>query len=286
MQESIPIPACFIGDKTSDDPSGLKSGQSAVMSVYQAMIAGMSRYVTIIWCKNLMAHSLWILIDTGGNEQQYTCKVDLKPWHFWSKKGFKNFEVAGNKLEVFWDLRTAKFSGGPEPHGEFYVAITCDDEVVLLLGELKKEAYRKTGSRPSLVDALLLSKKENVYGKRCFVTKAKFEDRGKEHDIVIESSISVAKDPEIWISIDGIVLVHVKALSWKFRGNDTVLVDRLPVQILWDVHDWIFSPGSGHALFVFQPGSPPENTGSETSFSSSSGSIHGYCLILYAWKME
>ncbi|CAN6479677.1 unnamed protein product [Victoria cruziana] len=275
------------GKKSVDDlPAAVKSSQFSVMSVYQAAIAGACRYITVTWCKNIMAHTLCFLVEGYGDGNQYTCKIDLKPWHFWNRKGFKQFDVGGNQIDVFWDLRAAKFCGGPEPQGEFYVAVVCEDEVVLLLGELKKEAYRKTKSRPSLFDAVLLSKKENVFGKKCFVTRAKFDGTGKDHDIVVESTISTSKeDPEMWISIDGNVVVHVKALFWKFRGNDTVSVENKSLQVFWDVHDWLFGTGSGHALFVFKPGLP-ENPQCDDENSSSTCSVTGFSLILYAWKLE
>ncbi|XP_031492692.1 uncharacterized protein LOC116259162 [Nymphaea colorata] len=286
-EESAPVTESSSVKKSVDDPSGgLKSSQFSIMSVYQAAIAGACRYITVTWSKNIMAHTLCFLVDGYGDGNQYTCKIDLKPWHFWNRKGFKQFDVAGDQIDVFWDLRTAKFSGGPEPQGEFYVAVVCQDEVVLLLGELKKEAYRKTRSRPSLFDAVLLSKKENVFGKKCFVTRAKFDGTGKEHDIVVENSISTSKeDPEMWISIDGNVVVHVKGLFWKFRGNDTVSVDNMSLQVFWDVHDWLFGGGSGHALFIFKPGLPEISQSDEES-SFSGCSVTGFSLILYAWKLE
>ena len=50
---------------------------------------------------------------------------------------------------MVWDLKAAKFNGETEPRSDCYVAVVCEEEVVLLLGDLKKDAYRKTGSRPA-----------------------------------------------------------------------------------------------------------------------------------------
>ncbi|CAN6707905.1 unnamed protein product [Malus baccata var. baccata] len=248
--------------------------------------------VTIIWCKNLMNHSLSIRIDSLDGGFHYTCKIDLKPWNFWSKKGYKSFEVEGNQGEVCWDLRSAKFGGGPEPCSDFYVALVCDEEIVLLLGDMKKKAYKRTKSRPALVEALLYHKKR----------KLKFDENIKEHDIVVASSTSGSIDPEMWISMDGFVLIHVKNLQWKFRGNQTVMVNMQPVQVFWDVHDWLFSsPGTGHGLFIFKPG-PPEsesdhdrdgNGGIDSDHSSpyystqtSNSTSSDFCLFLHAYKIE
>ncbi|KAK3031881.1 hypothetical protein RJ639_035651 [Escallonia herrerae] len=213
-----------------------------------------------------MNHSLTISVDSIDSDFHHTCKIDIKPWHFWAKKGYKTFEVDGTHVEAYWDLRSAKFSGSPEPCTDFYVALVCDEEVVLLLGDYKKKAYKRTKSRPALVDAVLFYKKEHVFGKKCFTTRAKFDHRKKEHDIVVESSTSGPRDPEMWISIDGIVLIHIRNLQWKFRGNQTVVVDKQPVQVFWDVHAWLFcSPGSSHGLFIFKPGVQETDSDKEDS---------------------
>ncbi|KAJ7964661.1 DUF868 family protein [Quillaja saponaria] len=294
--------------RTTEEPPPNKTTQSTVICVYQANIAGYWRNVTVSWCRNLMHHSLHVSIESVGGEANYTCKIDVKPWNFWSKKGYKTIEVDGNQMEVYWDLRSAKFSGSPEPSSDYYVALVSDEEVVLLLGDYKKKAYKRTKSRPAFIDAVQYYKKENVFAKKSFSTRAKFDDR-RESDIVVESSTSGPKDPEMWISIDGIVLIHVKNLQWKFRGNQTVRVNKLPVQVLWDVHDWLFSSsgtGTGHGLFIFKPGpseAESEKEGSDLGDhesddsgyystmsndyqSTKSYTSNEFCLFLYAWKLE
>ncbi|CAI9114250.1 OLC1v1014926C1 [Oldenlandia corymbosa var. corymbosa] len=295
---------------TTDDPVTSKNPQSTVTCIYQTHIGGSWRNVTVLWSKNLMNHSLNITVDSVDSEFPQSCKIDLKPWHFWAKKGYKTFEVDGNQLDAYWDLRSAKFSGSsPEPCSDFYVALISEEEVVLLLGDYKKKAYKRTKSRPALVDAVLFFKKEHVFGKKSFSTRAKFDHRKKEHDIVVESSTSGPRDPEMWISIDGIVLIHIRNLQWKFRGNQTVLVNKQPVQVFWDVHSWLFcSPGSGHGLFIFKPGQAEQGGGGDSSdkdsnctgdSNSSAASADSryystqshskgspFCLFLYAWKIE
>ncbi|XP_010532946.1 PREDICTED: uncharacterized protein LOC104808831 [Tarenaya hassleriana] len=290
-------------EKLTEDPVTYKTAQSTVTCIYQTHIAGFWRNVTILWSKNLMNHSLTVMVTSVEGDMDYCCKVDLKPWHFWNKKGYKSFEVEGNPVEVYWDFRSAKFAGCPEPSSDFYVALVSDEEVVLLLGDCKKKAFKRTKSRPALVDAALFYKKENVFGKKSFSTRAKFHDRKKEHEIVVESSASGPKEPEMWISIDGIVLVQVKNLQWKFRGNQTVLVDKQPIQVFWDVFDWLFSsPGTGHGLFIFKPGAVEESdhegsghgTGNDSDASNGSRYYSAkssvwppeFCLFLYAWKLE
>ncbi|GER45018.1 hypothetical protein STAS_21944 [Striga asiatica] len=289
----------------SNDPITNKTAQTTVTCVYQAHISGFWRNVTILWAKNLMNYSLSISIDSTEQENLvYTSKIDLKPWHFWAKKGYKTLDVDGCQLDAYWDLRSAKFASGPEPSSDYYVALVSEEEVVLLLGDLKKKAYKRTKARPTLVEPMIFYKKENVFGKKSFSTRARFDQRRKEHEIVVESSITGPREPEMWISIDGIVLVHVKNLQWKFRGNQTVLVNKVPVQVYWDVHAWLFCPaGANHGLFIFKSGegeggeSDDENSSrgddSECSGNSKYYSTQSYskcctdfCLFLYAWKIE
>ncbi|XP_052178388.1 uncharacterized protein LOC127792086 [Diospyros lotus] len=293
-----------LGQKVADEPVTPKNAQSSVTCIYVTHIGGYWHNVTVLWSKNLMNYSFTISVDSMGSDYNYSCKVDLKPWHFWSKKGYKSFDVDGNEVKVYWDLQAAKFSGGPEPSSDFYVALVSEEEVVLLLGDYKKKAYKRTKSRPALVEAKLFYKKEHVFNKKSFSTRAKFDQTVKEHEIVVESATSGPRDPEMWISIDGIVVIHIRNLQWKFRGNQTVLVNKLPIQVYWDVHAWLFcTPGSGHGLFIFKPGAPePDGDKEENSQSDSesdnSSSNSGYysvvshskdshfCLFLYAWKLE
>lgn len=299
--QSVSNQGSYIAEKTTEEPLPSKVAQSTVTCFYQTNVAGYWRNVSVLWCKNLMNHSLHITVDSVGGESHYSCKIDVKPWHFWSKKGYKTFEVDGHPVEVYWDLRSAKFSGSPEPSSDYYVALVSDEEVVLLLGDYKKKAYKRTKSRPALVEAMLLVKKENVFAKKSFSTKARFDEKRKESEIVVDSSTGGPNDPEMWISIDGIVLIHVKNLQWKFRGNQTVMVNKQPVQVFWDVHDWLFSgPGAGPGLFIFKPGPPEaesEKEGSAAEGCDSDDSSVGYystlniatfefCLVLCAYKLE
>ncbi|XVF81398.1 hypothetical protein PTKIN_Ptkin15bG0152000 [Pterospermum kingtungense] len=279
-----------------------KNAQTTVTLVYQTNIVGYWRNVMIVWCKNVMNYSLNIMVNGTEGDFHYSCKIELKPWHFWSRKGYKSFDVEGNQVDVYWDLRSAKFTGGAEPVADYYVALVADEEVVLLLGDYRKKAYKRTKSRPALVEPLLYYKKENVFAKKSFATRAKFDERRKEHEILVESSTTGLKDPEMWISMDGVVLVHVRNLQWKFRGNQTVLVDRQPVQVMWDVYDWLFSsPGTGHGLFIFKPiageadsdiegsghgGDSDTSTGSRYYSTKSPTTTSEFTLFLYAWKIE
>ncbi|XP_071704628.1 uncharacterized protein [Rutidosis leptorrhynchoides] len=280
-----------------DDPTSTKIAQCTVACMYQAHIGGHWRTVTALWTKNIMNHSLNIFVDSVESNHRQNCKIDLKPWHFWGKKSYKTFEVDGFQIDVYWDLRSAKFSGSPEPCSEFYVALICDDEVVLLIGDLKKKVYKRSKTRPG-ADALLFSKKEHVFGKKSFTTRAKFDKNRDDYEIVVESSTVGPKDPEMWISIDGIVLIHIRNLQWKFRGNEIVMVNKQPIQVYWDVHAWLFmNPGSSHGVFIFKPDQPiaqsdkdDRQEGTEEKDNGGGNKYHSksvQCsLFLYAWKIE
>ncbi|GAA0156979.1 hypothetical protein LIER_38384 [Lithospermum erythrorhizon] len=291
---------------TKDHVTSNKMAQSSVTCVYQTHIGGYWRNITVHWTKNLMNHCVALCVDsTVDIFQPSTCKIELKPWHFWSKKGYKTFEVDGNQLEAYWDLRSSKFSSGsPEPISDFYIALVSEEEVVLLLGDYKDKVFKKTKARPAIVDSVLFYKKEHVFSKKSFSTRAKFDHRKKEHDIIVESSTTGPRDPEMWISIDGIVLIHIQNLHWKFRGNQTVLVNKQSVQVFWDVYAWLFcTPGPSHGLFIFQPlrtmdldsdGEESSSKGGDSLcsdetwyFSTQSHSkASPFCLFLYAWKIE
>ncbi|XP_022853990.1 uncharacterized protein LOC111375404 [Olea europaea var. sylvestris] len=292
-----------LAQKLTNDPVTQKTASNTVTCFYQTHIGGYWRYVTVLWSKDLSTHFLSISVATMESDYHQTCKIDLKPWQFWAKKGCKTFQVDGNQLDVYWDFRSAKYSGSPEPCSDFYVALVSDEEMALLLGDYTEKAYKRTKSEAALVDAMLVYKEEHVFGKKSFSTRAKFDHRKKEHDIVVESSTSGPREPEMWISIDGIVLIHIRNLQWKFRGNQTILVNKQPVQVFWDVYAWLFCvPGSNHALFIFKPGAPEVESDKDESFSHGDGSdcsgdskyystisysqASRFCLFLYAWKIE
>eukprot|EP01018_Ginkgo_biloba_P007177 Gb_16460 [translate_table: standard] len=247
------FPSCFgeYGAQVTDKSSSGRMTQNLITCLYQTKLAGICRFVTITWCKNLMGQGLSVHVNDPGCH--YMCKVDMKPWFFWKKQGSKSFDVKGKKMEVFWDLTNAKYVCGPEPQECFYVALMCNQEIVLLLGDMKEEAYKKTHARHPFHEPTLLSRREHVFGKRYYTTKAQFGESGRTHDIVIECHTGgTTKEPRLYVRVDKQVVLQVKHLIWKFRGNQTIQVDGIPIQVFWDVHNWLFNPSIGHAVFMFQ----------------------------------
>lgn len=154
-----------------------------------------------------------------------------------------------SKIQVFWDLSRAKFGSGPEPQSGFYVAVVVDGEMSLLVGDCVKEAYGKTkAQKPERSQALLL-RREHVLGNKVYATRAKFG--GKTREISIECSLS--NDARLYFSVDNVRVLQIKRLKWKFRGNERIEIDGVPVQISWDVYNWLFEDlNNGHAVFMFR----------------------------------
>jgi Plant protein of unknown function (DUF868) len=294
VEEQILSAAPHISSTSSDIPtdelgnSNKPVPQCSVVSFYETKIAGVPRQVTISWNKSLITHSFSISIE-GRENGPLLCRVELKPWPFRGRKGSKEEDVDGDRVKIFWDMRSAKFSESPEPISGYYVALISQEEVILLVGDSKKNAYKKSKSRPSLEDPILLCKRESALSRRNFTTRARFNNwKREEHDIVIENSIPGSKDPEMRISIDGKVLINVKNLHWKFRGSEMVLVEQSPVQVFWDVHDWVFNGPWSQAFFVFKPGKAelPKEYDDDGEILCNCDNLSGFCFYLNAWRTE
>lgn len=274
--------------KQPDNQAGDAEAQTSVTFIYQAVVADIFRNVTFLWFKNSSSHYFSIFVEKPSDEKDpYTLKIDLKTSQFWGKKGLKSLDMESRRVEVYWDMRRAKFATSPEPSSGYYVAIVSGGEVAMLLGDLEEEAYKRTKKGPSAIQPTLRCKKEHVQGKRLFCTRTTLARGDKEHDIMIESSsFSGYDDPEMWISIDETIAIRIMNLHWRFRGNETVSVENGSIDIFWDVHDWLYSnPGDGpaHGMFIFKPG-VVDSENDDSSFENQSNSE--FCYYLYAWKSE
>lgn len=261
-----------------------KTAENLVASTYKTKFGSKSHVITVTWCKNVMGQDLCVAVGETLASRA-VCKVEMKPWNFWRKQGsWKSSEIIdGSRVEVFWNLGSAKFVAGPEPERGYYVAVVCNEEMVLLLGDMEDEAYRKTKSKKPSDNAVLVSREEHVLGKECFATMARFGDGERSHEVSIECQTKRAGDPALVISVDRELAVEVKHLLWKFRGNGTIYVEGVPFQILWDVHDWLFNPGLGHhALFIFKPMMQPLESHTSEDMGDC-GIPSDFCLLINAW---
>ncbi|KAI5315957.1 PREDICTED: Protein of unknown function DUF868 [Prunus dulcis] len=299
------FPSCFgengvqVADSSSSSSSRItKIAQNLVSCVYQCKLQGRLCFITVTWTKNLMGQGLSIEIDDAAN--QCICKVDIKPWLFSKRKGCRNLEVDTSKIDIYWDLTNAKFGSGPEPLEKFYLAVMFNQEMVLLLGDLKREAFNKDPVG-SISRATFIAKREHIFGKKFYGAKAQFCDKGKSHDVTIECETVGLHEPYLVICIDSKMVMQVKRLNWKFRGNHTILVDGLRIEVFWDVHNWLFGNAMGNAVFMFQTclsddnkfwTSPPVLDPSVLAWSSSQPLRDnqlqglGFSLVLHAWKNE
>lgn len=247
------FPSCFGENGVQVANSSNKNAQNMVACVYQTSVNGLSFTVTVTWNKCLMGQGF--IIDIDDCRDQSICKVDIKPWLFSKNKGSKSLDAATSgksKVEIFWDLSSAKFVFGPEPSEGFYIAVMLNHEMILLLGDLSKEAHQKTKWSPPPSNVIFVSRREYLFGKRVYYTRAQFLENGQFHDITIECETARQKDPYFEIKIDNKRVMQVKHLRWKFRGNQTILVDGHPVEVCWDVYNWLFNTLLGNAVFMFQ----------------------------------
>jgi len=165
-----------------------------------------------------------------------------------------------------WDLSNAKYESGPEPVQGFHVVIIIDSEIGLVLGDTAEETVvskrrdfrsNNININKALAKVSLLSRREHCSGNTLYTTKAQFSDTGTWHDVMIRCGVEkenegLFKSPVLCVCIDKKTVIRVKRLQWNFRGNQTIFVDGLLVDLLWDVHDWFFNPSSGYAVFMFR----------------------------------
>ncbi|XVE96494.1 hypothetical protein REPUB_Repub02eG0227100 [Reevesia pubescens] len=87
-----------------------------------------------------------------------------------------------------------------------------------------------------------------------YSTKAQFCDNGLAHDILIKCSGEEEgwKNPVLSVCVDQKMMFKVKRLRWNFRGNQIIFLDGLLVDMMWDLHDWLFNQTSGSAIFMFR----------------------------------
>ncbi|XP_054808047.1 uncharacterized protein LOC129310224 [Prosopis cineraria] len=281
--------------------STTRASQNVATCVYQSESQGCSCLITVSWTKNLMGEDLSVEMDDSGNQR--LCKMEIQPWSFSTRKGSQTLLVGTTKVDLFWDLTSAKLAYGPEPLEGFYLAVVFNQELVLLLGNLKTEACKKIEADPSQCATVLIARREHIYGKKCYSAKSQFRDKGQIHDITIEFCFdTIVRGPCLVIEVDKKIATQVKRLDLKFRGNKTIWVDGFPVEVIWDVHGWLFGNDTGNAVFMFQTHfslqkmwacQSDENSPAVTKAythqlqeQTQIMQVRDFSLILFAWKKE
>lgn len=235
-------------------PNLIPSIQNSVTCLYRASLSSPKKHIliTLTWCKNTLSQGLNI---SFGDDPSAAFKLNTNSRLFRRLKGTKLIEFQSINIEVFWDLSTARYESGPEPVDGYYVFITFDSEAGLILGDMGHEASaKKLKSGARMAKFSLISRQEHFSGNTLYSTRARFSDSGSAHDILIHCSgeREGLKYPAMAVSIDKKTVIRVKRLQWNFRGNQTIFLDGLLIDLMWDVHDWFYNPGPGRAVFMFR----------------------------------
>ncbi|KAL3530422.1 hypothetical protein ACH5RR_009744 [Cinchona calisaya] len=234
--------------------SMIPSTQNAVTCLYKTILSSNQKelVIRVTWSKNTVSQGLTIHF---GEDPSNFFKLNTNARLFRKKKGSKSCDFNEYKVEVFWDLSMARYTSGPEPVDNYYVLVKVDSELCIILGDLAEEASsKKLKNGTPLAKFSLISRQEHFSGSTLYSTKAQFCDTGTFHDILIRCSgeNEGLKHPVLSVCIDKKMVIRVKRLQWNFRGNQTIFLDGLLVDLMWDVHGWFFNPASGYAVFMFR----------------------------------
>lgn len=122
--------------------------------------------------------------------------------------------------------------------------------MTLLVGDCTKEAYAKTKAQKPKSSQILVLKREHVFANKIYTTRARIG--GKTREIQIDCGYN--DDTRLCFFVDNKKVLQIKRIKWKFRGNERIEVDGVPVQISWDVYNWLFEKDNddGRAVFMFR----------------------------------
>ncbi|XP_023528798.1 uncharacterized protein LOC111791624 [Cucurbita pepo subsp. pepo] len=198
-------------------------------------------------------HLLLILLHWTAQQmgQAFTIKINSVSHPIQTPKGLKSFKSSNNShISIFWDISDARFDPGPDPASGFYIVVTVDSQIALLIGD-QREKFVKLGILKPDFDThfpkfSLVSRREEFSGyDSVFSTKARFSDSGILHEISVScSGGKELNNQRLVVLIDKKQVFEVKRLRWNFRGNQTIFLDGSVVDMMWDVYDWLFRPES------------------------------------------
>ncbi|ONK77619.1 uncharacterized protein A4U43_C02F8630 [Asparagus officinalis] len=246
------------------------SVQTAVTSVYRSILSSKRNHlIKVTWSKTELGPTLSMAVDDSINPQL------LK-----KTKGTRSLVLGSSIISVHWDYSMAKFNNlGPDPISDFYIIVIVDTEVALMLGDMSRDYIKTFQNSIQIAQFLLVSRLEKIIGHNIYSTKAQFSEEGKEHDIVI----SCNGDLEMTVSIDNKRVVHVRRLQWNFRGNHTIFVDGLPIDLMWDLKN--FNRSKGYAVFMFRKRRSLESRlWFEEEIQNSEKGVFDFSLLIQAFK--
>lgn len=238
-------------------------GPAEITSTYRAKLpSGKQLLISLTWQNTFLRQGL--IVDFSNP----TSWEFPSPRRLRKTKGTNSFQFSDMRIDVSWDLTFARFDGGPEPVSGFYVIVQADSEVVLLLGDAYsdngngEEELLIDGKRPKAgnLEFALISRSEQFFGGTAYSTRVIFggASTDRAHDVLIKCSQDEdgedggRKSPVLTVFVDGKKMFRVQRLRWNFRGNQTIFVDGLLVDTMWDVHDWFFGPRIGCAMFMLR----------------------------------
>ncbi|KAI9154151.1 hypothetical protein LWI28_021652 [Acer negundo] len=216
-------------------PNLMPSLPNSITCIYKACLISSQKQllITLTWCNDFTGQGLTISVCDNTSSSPSN-KFNVNSHQLKDYKGTKKFDSCNSKVIVFWDLSNAQYDNGLEPSNEFYVIVLVDSEICLLLGDINED---------------------NNNNNNNVVEKLKSEyPLGIAHDILIKCSGDEdgSRNPVLSVSIDKKKIFQVKRLRWNFRGNQTIFLDGLLVDMMWDLHDWFFKETSGFAVFMFR----------------------------------
>ncbi|KAI3776302.1 hypothetical protein L1987_46078 [Smallanthus sonchifolius] len=240
-------------------PTFIPSIQDEVSLLYKVQLSTQTlMFITLTWSTHNIDFAFTINIyEHHSNSSKSFCLRKIK--------GSKKLEPFDLKIELIWDLTKATYEIGPEPVKGYFVAVLVNSELVSI-GDIEDVELKKIVLYYPFAKCSLVSRSERFLGNVEYSSRAKFFDTGMWHDILITC---VADDQRtknslsMCVCIDKKNVIHVKRLRWNFRGNQTVFLDGMLVDLMWDVHDWFFQSNSDSnsntksrsrsGIFLFRP---------------------------------
>ncbi|KAL0005636.1 hypothetical protein SO802_013197 [Lithocarpus litseifolius] len=218
------IPACFSQPNTvssNNNTSNHQVPQNLITCIYQTHLCNSPTYLTLTWSKTLFSHSLTIYATDS-----FSITISLNPStfsFFKTRPGSKSIYLTHHhyqRIKLYWDFTRAEFSrNSAEPDSGFYVAISCNAKLEFFLGDLHDELTRRSGLALTrqLSEPTLLSRREHVFGRRNYVSRAQF--LGIKHEIGIECSGGVLK-----VKVDGEIRLVVNS-SHLIESENNIFKD-------------------------------------------------------------
>ncbi|XP_054783290.1 uncharacterized protein LOC129290525 [Prosopis cineraria] len=232
-------------------PKQSLSVRESITCTYRVNVSSQKQIlITLNWTKKLTGQGFSIAIS-NTNSTSHANSMQLG-----KNKGNETFQIHDFKIQVQWDLSDAKYDSGPEPASGFYVIVHVDSELGLRLGDKEEESSGEVKAGMAGANSSMVCRRERFSGGNIYSTKAQFCETGAVHEIVIKWVMgeegSRSKGHVLCVSIDKKTILEVKRVRWNFRGNQAIFLDGLLVDMMWDVHDWLFKASNRSAVFMFR----------------------------------